>query len=73
MNGINFEAIALMVLGTVIASTKTQVNEAVDKAAAAIVTAVKDSETALDETVVRDALAPALARLSAQISAGLSA
>lgn len=73
MNGINFETIALMVLGTVIASTKDQVNEAVDKAAAGIVAAVKSSDTALDETVVRDALAPALTRLAAKISEGLAA
>lgn len=67
----DFNAVALMVLGTVIASTKDQVNAQIDKAAAAIVAAVKDSETPLDETVVRDLVAPALRRLADQCVAGL--
>lgn len=69
----DFDAIALMVIGTLISTTKEQVNEQIDKAAAKVVEAVKNSETKIDDTVVKDLLAPALRRMADKVTEGLSA
>lgn len=73
MNGVNFEAIGLAVIGLVVTATKDQVNNGVDHLAAEIIKATKSTETALDDTVVRDILAPAVERLGVKLREGLAA
>lgn len=68
----DFDAIAKTVVQIAVDSTKDQVNDAVDKLAASIVTAVQGSETSLDDIAVRDLVAPAVRRLADGVIAGLT-
>lgn len=72
MGNINFEGLAIMALGVVISQTQTEVNTQVDKAAAAIVAAVKNSNTKIDDEVAGKLLVPALKRLVTAIEQGLA-
>ena len=68
----DFDAIAQTMLKIVVDSTKPQVEEAIDKFSASIVSAIKNSETPLDDLVVKDVVIPALKRLAAGVEAGLT-
>jgi hypothetical protein len=70
---INFEAIALMALGVILTQTRQQQEAGVDAIAAKLVEAVKNSETRIDDTVVKDGLVPNLRRLADKIGEGLAA
>ena len=68
----DFNAIAQTMLKIVIDSTKGEVENAVDNLSASIVKAVKESETPIDDMVVRDVLVPAVQRLANGVAAGLA-
>lgn len=67
---INFEAIALMVLSTVIASSKEVIDRKADEAADKIIAAVNDSATQLDDAAAKE-LARVLTRIAARVEAGV--
>jgi len=72
MNGLNVEALAMVAIGFIVSTTKDQVDSGVDHLAAEIVKVAKSTDTAVDDTVIRDLLAPAVARLAAKIAEGLA-
>lgn len=60
---VNFEAIALMVLSTVITSSREVIDQKADQAADRIIAAVNDSETKLDNAAAKE-LARVLKRVA---------
>lgn len=69
----DFNNIANTMLKIVVDSTKGEVESAIDQLSAAVVQAVKNSETTIDDLLVKDVVVPALKRLAAGVEAGLAA
>lgn len=67
---INFEAVALMVLSTVLTSSRTVIDQKADEAADKIIAAVNDSATQLDDAAAKE-LARVLARIATRIEDGV--
>lgn len=69
----DFNSIAATVLKIAVESTKGEVEDNVDKLSAAIVQAIKTSETTIDDYIVTEVVVPALRRLADGVAAGLAA
>lgn len=70
MPELNFEAIAVMLLGVVVQATDDQVNQQVDKAAQKTIDAVNSSATQIDDILAKR-VAAALERYAAAVKAGV--
>lgn len=69
---LNAEAITLLILSTLVTTTKPNQEKFIKEAAAAVAGAVASSETKIDDSVVRELLVPNLKLLISEIEAQLA-